>query len=182
MHSKIYDEFVKQAKLLADQKKVGDPFKSDTDQGPQIDREMFDKVIGLIESGKKQGAKVETGGAREGSVGFFIQVKMRNYPINFNPDENYNLTLSSNNHFFSSNNFSLSSNTKPTVFSNVTDDMRIAKEEIFGPVQSILKFDTLDEIIKRANDTFYGLAAGVITNDINKALQFAQAVEAGSVW
>jgi len=143
VHSKIYDNFVKQAKLLAEEKKVGDPFKPETDQGPQIDKEMFDKVIGLIESGKKEGAKVETGGAREGNVGFFVQ---------------------------------------PTVFSNVTDNMRIAKEEIFGPVQSILKFDTLDEIIERANSTFYGLAAAIITNDINKALQFAQAVEAGSVW
>ena len=71
---------------------------------------------------------------------------------------------------------------KPTVFSNVTDDMRIAKEEIFGPVQTILKFNTLEEVILRANNTLYGLAAGIITNDINKALLLAQAIEAGSVW
>lgn len=68
------------------------------------------------------------------------------------------------------------------MFSNVTDDMRIAKEEIFGPVQSILKFETMEEVIERANRTKYGLAAGVITKDINKALTFAQSVEAGSVW
>ena len=68
------------------------------------------------------------------------------------------------------------------MFSNVKDDMRIAKEEIFGPVQSILKFDTLAEVIERANNTKYGLAAGIMTKDINKALEFAQAVEAGSVW
>lgn len=60
--------------------------------------------------------------------------------------------------------------------------MRIAKEEIFGPVQSILKFKTLDEAIDRANKTAYGLAAGIITNDINKALLFAESVDAGSVW
>lgn len=60
--------------------------------------------------------------------------------------------------------------------------MRIAKEEIFGPVQSILKFETMDEVIERANNTEYGLAAGVLTNDINKALTFAEAVESGSVW
>lgn len=71
---------------------------------------------------------------------------------------------------------------QPTVFSNVTDKMRIATEEIFGPVQTILKFDTMDEVIERANRTNYGLASGVITKDINKALEFAQAVEAGSVW
>ncbi|XP_049837438.1 aldehyde dehydrogenase 1A1-like isoform X1 [Schistocerca gregaria] len=71
---------------------------------------------------------------------------------------------------------------KPTVFSNVTDDMKIAREEIFGPVQSIIKFKTIEEVIERANDTLYGLAAGVITNDINKALTIANALEAGSVW
>lgn len=60
--------------------------------------------------------------------------------------------------------------------------MRIAKEEIFGPVQSIFKFNTLEEVIERANNTNYGLAAGVITKDIDKALTFAKAVEAGSVW
>ena len=54
--------------------------------------------------------------------------------------------------------------------------------QIFGPVQSILKFKTVDEVIKRANDTTYGLAAGVITNDINKALKVISSVKAGSMW
>lgn len=60
--------------------------------------------------------------------------------------------------------------------------MRIAKEEIFGPVQSIFKFNDIEEAIERANQTSYGLAAGIITKDIDKALIFAKAVEAGSVW
>ena len=60
--------------------------------------------------------------------------------------------------------------------------MRIAKEEIFGPVQSIFKFSTMEELIERANATSYGLAAGILTNDINKAMMFAQTVKAGSVW
>jgi acyl-CoA reductase-like NAD-dependent aldehyde dehydrogenase len=60
--------------------------------------------------------------------------------------------------------------------------MRIVNEEIFGPVQSILKFDTLEEAIARANATKYGLAAGIVTNDLNKALTFIQSVHAGSVW
>ena len=60
--------------------------------------------------------------------------------------------------------------------------MRIAREEIFGPVQSILRFESMEEMIKRANATKYGLAAGILTKDINKALMFVQAVEAGSVW
>ncbi|XP_054155888.1 bifunctional protein PutA-like [Oppia nitens] len=70
----------------------------------------------------------------------------------------------------------------PTVFANVTDDMRIAREEIFGPVQQILKYKSLDEVIKRANTTQYGLGSGILTNDLNKALVFAQGVKAGSVW
>lgn len=54
--------------------------------------------------------------------------------------------------------------------------------QIFGPVQQIIKFTTLEEVIERANNTSYGLASGIITSDINKALGFAQAVQAGSVW
>lgn len=60
--------------------------------------------------------------------------------------------------------------------------MVIAREEIFGPVQQILKYDNFDDVIKRANNTTYGLGAGIITNDINKALKFSQAVESGNVW
>lgn len=71
---------------------------------------------------------------------------------------------------------------KPTVFSNVTDDMCIAKEEIFGPVQQILKFKTMDEVIERANSSHYGLGGGVFTNDINKALKFAHSLQAGTCW
>lgn len=71
---------------------------------------------------------------------------------------------------------------EPTVFSNVTDEMRIAKDEIFGPVQSIIKFKTIEEAIERANRTNYGLAAGVLTKNIDTAFTFANFVEAGSVW
>lgn len=71
---------------------------------------------------------------------------------------------------------------QPTVFSDVQDHMRIAKEEIFGPVQQILKFKTLEEVIERCNNTTYGLGSGVLTKDIDKAMMFAQGVQAGSVW
>ena len=124
---------------------------------------QFNRVMALIEAGKKEGATLAIGGMRHGSEGYFIQ---------------------------------------PTVFADVKDDMRIAKEEvietiellfswvytniflfqIFGPVQQIMKFSTMEEVIERANDTTYGLAAGVLTNDINKALAFSQAVNAGTVW
>jgi len=143
VHAAIYDEFVKKAKAMAEARKVGDPYAEGTQQGPQIDQRQFDKILGLLDSGKKEGATCATGGGRWGDKGYYIQ---------------------------------------PTVFADVKDDMRIAKEEIFGPVQSIFKFNTIEEAIERANNTSYGLAAGIMTNDINKALEFVQGVQAGSVW
>lgn len=71
---------------------------------------------------------------------------------------------------------------EPTVFAGVRDDMKIAREEIFGPVMSILKFHHLDEVIERANKTTYGLAAAVWTRDISKAHAIANSVKAGTVW
>jgi len=71
---------------------------------------------------------------------------------------------------------------EPTVFADVTDNMTIAKEEIFGPVMQIMKFQDMDEIIHRANLTEYGLAASVFTKDIEKAMHIAQGVRAGNVW
>lgn len=70
----------------------------------------------------------------------------------------------------------------PTVFAGVSDDMRIAREEIFGPVISALPFDTLDEAVERANDTPYGLAAGVFTQNLATAHQLSRKIRAGSVW
>lgn len=139
----IYDAFVAKAAEMARTRKVGDAFAEGTQQGPQVDEEQFNKILGYIESAQKEGAKLQAGGKRFGTVGYFIE---------------------------------------PTVFSEVTDSMKIAREEIFGPVQSILKFKTLDEVIERANETEYGLAAGVVTNNINNALVFTNAVQAGSVW
>ena len=69
-----------------------------------------------------------------------------------------------------------------TVFTDVTDDMTIAREEIFGPVISILKFKTIDEVIKRANSHKYGLAGGVVTQDIDKALKVSNQIKAGLVF
>lgn len=139
----IYDEFVKRSVELAVKRKVGNPFNPDTIQGAQIDEESLKKILTFIDYGKQDGAKLETGGKRIGTKGYFVE---------------------------------------PTVFSNVTDEMRIVKEEIFGPVQSILKFKTLDEVIERANRTKYGLAAGVLTKNIDTALTFVNAAQAGSVW
>ncbi|KAJ8733362.1 hypothetical protein PYW08_001660 [Mythimna loreyi] len=143
VQSGIYDKFVEAAVNHAKGIKVGNPADPTTQNGPQIDGEMMNKVLGYIEKGKKEGAKLLCGGNRIGTTGYYIQ---------------------------------------PTVFADVTDEMTIAKEEIFGPVQSILKFDTLDEVIDRANNTSYGLAAGIFTTNVNNALQFSKHVEAGTVW
>jgi len=143
VHEDIYDEFVAKSKAMAENRLVGDPWVDITMHGPQVDKEQFDKIMGMVDAGKTEGARLEAGGERHGDKGFFI---------------------------------------KPTVFSHVEDHMRIAKEEIFGPVQCILKFKTLEEAVERANKTHYGLAAGVFTNSINTAMTFAQAAQAGSVW
>ncbi|XP_068131197.1 retinaldehyde dehydrogenase 3 [Hyperolius riggenbachi] len=139
----VYPEFVRRSVDYAKRRMLGDPFDCKTEQGPQIDKEQFNKVLEFIQIGKDEGAKLECGGSAIGEKGFFI---------------------------------------KPTVFSEVTDDMRIAKEEIFGPVQSILKFKNIEDVIKRANDTEYGLTAAVFTESLDKALSIASALQTGTVW
>jgi len=143
VHDSIYDKFVEKSVELAKKRVLGEPTHPHTEQGPQIDSEQFHKIMALIDTGKKEGAHLLTGGHRWGTKGYFVE---------------------------------------PTVFSDVTDSMTIAKEEIFGPVQSIFKFHTFDEVVDRCNDTVYGLAAGVFTKDITRAHMFAQQVRAGSVW
>jgi len=71
---------------------------------------------------------------------------------------------------------------QPTIFSNVTEDMKIMQEEIFGPVCSIAKFETEEEIIKTGNNTTYGLAAAVHTSNLNTAIRVSNALRAGTVW
>lgn len=71
---------------------------------------------------------------------------------------------------------------QPTVFSNTKPDMKIVKEEIFGPVVVLIKFSSDEEVIKMANDTEYGLASAVFSRDISRALVTANKIHAGTVW
>src|SRR5882757_9784806 len=143
VEDKAYDEFVQKSAERAKRRVVGDPLNKATEQGPQVDAEQFKKVLGYVESGKQEGAKLVAGGDRVGDRGYFVA---------------------------------------PTVFADVKDDMKIAQEEIFGPVMSILKFKDMDELVDRANKTIYGLAAAVWTRDIGKAHHVANNVRAGTVW
>jgi len=143
VEEKVHDQFIDKMLKKVKEQKVGDPFDPDTTQGPQVSQEQCDRVMGFIEAGKKEGAKLLTGGGRVGDKGYFVQ---------------------------------------PTVFDNVTDNMKIAKEEIFGPVMNILKFKDINEVIRRGNQTFFGLAAAVWTRDIAKAHRLANGLRAGTVW
>jgi aldehyde dehydrogenase (NAD+) len=139
----IREEFVNRLAQRAKQRRLGDPLDAATEQGPQVSQEQMDKILGYVELGQKQGAKLVTGGGRHGSRGFFVE---------------------------------------PTIFDGVRDDMAIARDEIFGPVVTVLPFDNLDELLPRANNTQYGLAAAIWTRDIDKAHRFAREVKAGTVW
>ena len=139
----VYDEFVERSVARAKKRTVGDPLDSNTEQGPQVDQAQFDKILGYIDSGKREGAKLLCGGDRVGDRGYFVQ---------------------------------------PTVFADVQDNMKIAQEEIFGPVMSIMPFDSIDEVVDRANNTMYGLAAAVWSRDIGKATRISNSVRAGTVW
>jgi len=139
----VYDEFVRISAERASKRVVGNPFDPKTEQGPQVDKEQYDRILDYIRIGKEEGARLVCGGKPVGDKGFFIE---------------------------------------PTVFADVTDNMKIAQEEIFGPVMSIIKFKDMSEVIKRANNTTFGLAAGVVTKDVTRALTFAHNVRAGTVW
>ena len=145
VHESIFEEFKEKSVKLAKARIVGDPLNPATQQGPQVDKDQFDKIMSLIDSGRSTAsAKLLTGGGRVGTKGFFVE---------------------------------------PTVFAtDSTDSARVVQEEIFGPVICLMPFKTIDEAVQRANNSIYGLAAGVFTRDVQKATQIAHRLRAGTVW
>jgi len=143
---KVQDEFLE--KLVARAKKMvpGDPLDPKTRMGAIVSQEQMQTVLGYIEAGKSEGAKLIAGGNRvfvNGGKGFFVE---------------------------------------PTIFGGVRNDMKIAQEEIFGPVLATMSFDDLDQVIELANQNPYGLAAAVWTRDLKKAHYVSRQLRAGTVW
>ncbi|UHS61931.1 aldehyde dehydrogenase [Agrobacterium vaccinii] len=147
VHESIYDRFMEKAIKRVEAISQDDPLNASTMIGAQASQEQFDKIMSYLEIGKKEGAKVLTGGDKKslsGNLkdGFYIQ---------------------------------------PTIFEG-NNKMRVFQEEIFGPVVSVTTFKTLDEAIEIANDTVYGLGAGVWSRDTNTAYRAGRSIEAGRVW
>src|SRR5438552_3938256 len=146
VESKVQDEFLEKLAVRAAKMRPADPLDPKTRMGAIVSQEQMQTVLGYIEAGKKEGAKLVAGGNRvsvDGGKGFFVE---------------------------------------PTIFRDVRNDMKIAREEIFGPVLAILSFNDLDEVIEKANQNEYGLAAAVWTRDIKKAHTVSRRLKAGTVW
>lgn len=167
IHDQFVEEFIKYTKSTST---VGHPFDEATFQGPQVSQAQYEKVLDFIEVGKQEGAKVEMGGGafkagkEGGGGGYFIEPTVFSNvssppipPLTF-------LSL-------------LSSNTL-----QISPTMRIVREEIFGPVICIAKFRSTAEAIRLANDSSYGLAAAVFTENLRKGHVVAAKIQAGMVW
>lgn len=147
VHEDVHDRVVEDLAARAKKLRVGDPLDPATQMGPQISGRQMDRILDYIESGKREGARVAAGGARdlegEKVKGFYV---------------------------------------KPTVFADARPEMRIAREEIFGPVVSAIRFHDADEAVRIANGTIYGLAAAVWTRNVKLAHRMAASIKAGTVW
>ena len=147
VHESVYDALLQKLAARSADVVVGNPAEPATGMGPMYTEQHFNRVMGYIEAGVAEGARVICGG-KQATVtgcegGFYIE---------------------------------------PTVLADVTNDMKVAREEIFGPVLSVIKFSDLDEALTLANDTDYGLSAGVWTADLVQAQRIARELRAGSVW
>ena len=145
VESAIKEDFVARVVEALKGWQVGNPLDPATKVGALVDRQQMETVLGYIQAGQADGAKLLCGGQRvlEETGGTYVA---------------------------------------PTVFDGVDNAMRIAREEIFGPVLSVIGFDSDEEAVHIANDTPYGLAAGVWTSNLSRAHRVAKALRAGSVW
>ncbi|WP_407051652.1 betaine-aldehyde dehydrogenase [Methyloraptor flagellatus] len=147
VHRKIRDAFLERLKARTEAMVIGDPLDPKTHVGALISRDHMEKVLGYIEKGRAEGARVLVGGervTRDGlDRGAFVA---------------------------------------PTIFDGCSDDMAIVREEIFGPVMTVLSFEDEDEVVARANATDFGLAAGVFTRDLTRAHRVVANLEAGTCW
>ena len=139
----IKEKFEQQLTERVNKIKVGHPLDPDTEIGPLIATDHFNKVSSYFKIAVDDGATIAAGGARHGDKGFFVQ---------------------------------------PTLFTNATNTMRIAQEEIFGPVLTSISFSTEEEALEMANDIPYGLTGYVWTNDLTRALRFTDKLDAGMIW
>ncbi len=145
LHRDIKDMFLDKLLEKARRYQPGHPLDPATNMGAIVDRIQLDRVLGYIESGRLDGARLLAGGqqVRQDTGGYYIE---------------------------------------PTVFDVSGTDARIAREEIFGPVLSVVSFDTLDEAIAITNQSDYGLAAAIWSADLTTAHEAARRLRAGTVW
>lgn len=147
VHEDIHNRFVEMVVERTKKLRIGDPMAPDTQVGALISQPHMARVLGFIEAGRNEGARLCYGGER----------------VDTAPLDRGNFV-------------------RPAVFTECTDDMSIVREEIFGPVMSVLKFRDENEVIARANATRFGLAAGVFTRDLARAHRVAARLEAGICW
>ncbi|TFD34161.1 phenylacetaldehyde dehydrogenase StyD [Cryobacterium cryoconiti] len=143
VHRSIYEQVVEGLAGAASAQVLGDPFDPATSIGSLINKKQQDSVLGYIEEGKAEGARLVAGGDSGQAEGFFV---------------------------------------RPTIFADVDNSMKIAQEEIFGPVGVVIPFDTEAEAIEIANATPYGLAASIWTSNVSTAHRVAGEIRAGAVW
>ncbi|MEM8665308.1 MAG: betaine-aldehyde dehydrogenase, partial [Pseudomonadota bacterium] len=147
VQERIHDAFLERLVARTETIRIGDPLDEATQMGPLVSTGQRERVMGFIEAGRREGARLVTGGGIPVVPGFEAGAWI-----------------------------------EPTIFAGVTDEMTIAREEIFGPVLSLFSFRDEDEVVARANATGFGLAAGVFTNDLTRAHRMAGRLEAGTMW
>jgi aldehyde dehydrogenase (NAD+) len=139
---------------------VGDPFEEGVEQGPQVDQDQLDKILQYVDIGRREGARLLTGGTRRGDKGYFVSCRpaaplpclcvLAGLARACAVHERRAYGCTAPRAWWFQRVAPHTPQVEPTVFADVTDQMKIATDEIFGPVQSILKFKTTEEVSRRA--------------------------------